>query len=471
MWRAAAFSLMYCFAAAQPATLVQELKEDPALRNASFAWCVLDAATGSVVTEYNSNQALVPASTLKILTTSAALGMQGAAYRYETRLMHSGSFIRSSGVIDGDLYVIGSGDPSLQSEYFYSENEPVTEAWAAALKEKGVREIRGGVIGLAGAFPRTVPDHWIWCDISNYFGAVPCALSFRDNKYSIHFSTGEKGSLARITEIRPTSLKGRLSLSNSVTAQGTQDEAYIYGDPFGYRKEIRGTLPPGQKNYVIEGALPDPAIICAEYLLASLNKAGIRVGKAASSDYEEKEPGPSMTLLHRHLSPPLAQLVHFTNLKSNNHYCESILATLGKGSARSALEAVKRYWANAGVDTSAYYLADASGLSRANTLTAHVQALVLSRIYNDSAVYRIINKSLAVAAEEGVLRNLGKGTAIAGKLRAKTGYILRARSYCGYVRTVSGRELAFSVIFNNYSCSPSEARKKMERVMVEMGKL
>jgi serine-type D-Ala-D-Ala carboxypeptidase/endopeptidase (penicillin-binding protein 4) len=454
---------------AQLAKISEEWKNDPLLKNASIAYCVLDAETGSVVAEYNSGQSLAPASTLKLLTTAAAVAILGNDFRYLTVIEHSGNFDKGTGVLTGDLYIRGSGDPTLNSENFIKQGTSVTDVWAVSLKEKGIKEVRGSVIGDASAVKRTVPDHWVWCDISNYFGAVPCGLSFSDNKYKLNFRTGVAGSTATLVSVSPSFLTSSLVAKTSVISKGSEDAAYIYGDPFGAQKEIRGSLPPGQEHFEIGGAMPDPALACAEMFKQSLAKQGIKVAGNAQSLYDKRK-DECQTMLS-HYSPALEKIVYYTNLKSNNHYCESLLSTLGGGSADKGIMAVKAYWASRGLDTTEFYMADGSGLARASTVTARLQAAALSRVYSDPGIYKTINNSLSVAGREGPLRNMGKGELAEGRLRAKSGYILRARSYAGYVLNNSGREMAFSVIFNNYNCSPKEAKSRMERFLTELAKL
>jgi D-alanyl-D-alanine carboxypeptidase/D-alanyl-D-alanine-endopeptidase (penicillin-binding protein 4) len=116
-------------------------------------------------------------------------------------------------------------------------------------------------------------------------------------------------------------------------------------------------------------------------------------------------------------------------------------------------------------------MVDGSGLSRANTITTKIQATVLSKIYRDSLMYPSFNGCLPVAGKNGSMTSLCRGTFAENNLRAKTGYINRARGYCGYVKTKSGKELAFSVLFNNYDCSAKEMKLKIEKFLVALVEL
>lgn len=457
---------------AQLSSVLEEWKNDKDLKHASIGYCVMNAASSEIISEYNSHQLLVPASTLKIVSTSAALNLLGANYRYETRIYFTGDYNKSTGVLNGDLIIAGSGDPTLQSDNFVKDNGLVTDKWAKALKEKGLKEIKGAVIGDASYFDRTIPSNWIWEDISNYFGAVPCGLSYRDNKFKVFYTTKESGSEAKITSYSPAYLNNTITLNSDVIAKGSEDEAYAYGDPFSFVKEIHGTLPPNKTNYEIEVALPDPALLCAENLYTSLVQFGIKCdGVSARSNYKKSEEQISKQLMYTHFSPTLDRIIFYTNIKSNNMYCETLLRTMGKGKADAGLKSVKNYWLKRGLDSSEIYLEDASGLARINAITPHYQSLLLSKMTKDSSAYKIFNASLPIAGKQGSMSNIGKGKFIENNMHAKTGYITRARAYCGYVKTRSGKDLSFSLIFNNYNCSAREAKLKMEKFMIALGDL
>jgi D-alanyl-D-alanine carboxypeptidase/D-alanyl-D-alanine-endopeptidase (penicillin-binding protein 4) len=457
---------------AQINAVLQEWKNDKDLKNASIGFSVLDVKTGSIVSEYNSHVSLVPASTLKIVTTAAALSLLGSGYRYETKLCYTGTFNKESGILNGDLIVVGNGDPSLQSENFVKDSSMITDQWAKIIKEKGIKKINGKIVADASCFERDIPDTWIWADIANYFGAVPCGLSFMDNKFKIIYDSDETGSKAKLTKITPQYYSTLINVSSNVTASGNEDQAIVTGDPFSYVKEIKGKIPPLKKNFEVEAALPDPALLCAERLCTSLLKSGVMCDqKSVCSNYKKNVSVVSRTILHNHYSPTLDNIVFYTNLKSNNHYCESLLRSLGKGSASKGIALVKNFFQKDGLDMSELYMVDASGLSRVNTVTTSFEANLLSHVTKDSVNYKTIIRSLPVAGKSGSMSNIGKNTFIENNMRAKTGYMNRVRAYCGYVTSKSGKDLAFSVIFNNYNCSAKDAKLKIEKFLVALGNL
>ncbi len=455
---------------AQLTKFAEEWKTDKDLKNGSIGFCVMDAKTSQVLSELNSHQLLIPASTLKVVTTSAALGILGANFQYQTKLYFTGDFNKQTGILNGNLIIEGSGDPTLQSENFSKES--ITDKWAKILKEKGLKEIKGKIIGDASFFERGILGNWIWADISNYFGATPCGLSYKDNKFKMIYNTKETGSKAKLVTTTPNYLTLAYFIQSDVTAKGTEDEAYVYGDPYSFQKEVKGTLPPNKANYEVEAALPNPALLCAEALYASLSASGIVCNKKLiESNYKKQDSIIKKQLVYTHFSPSLEKIIFYTNTKSNNHYCESILSTLGKGKIQTGIEVVKNYWESRGLNMDELYMTDGSGLSRANTITTSFQTLLLCKAYRDSSIYKSFKASLPIAGKSGSMSNIGKGSFIENNMQAKTGDINRARGYCGYLKPKSGKNLCFSVLFNNYNCSAHEAKLKIEKFLIELGEL
>jgi D-alanyl-D-alanine carboxypeptidase/D-alanyl-D-alanine-endopeptidase (penicillin-binding protein 4) len=143
---------------------------------------------------------------------------------------------------------------------------------------------------------------------------------------------------------------------------------------------------------------------------------------------------------------------------------------LGNGSASNGIKLVKEYWKKIGLNTEELYLVDGSGLSRENTLTTNFQANLLVKIYFDKN-YPVLLKSLPAAGKEGSMSQIGNETFIENNMQAKTGYINRVRAYCGFLKSKSGKNLAFSLIINNYNCSAKSAKNKLEKFLIELGNL
>jgi serine-type D-Ala-D-Ala carboxypeptidase/endopeptidase (penicillin-binding protein 4) len=456
---------------------IQTLNADEAMKHAVWSVCVMPVKKDTILAEYNSTISLTPASTMKVATTGAALSLLGKDFRFETRIQYDGTYDSVSGVIHGNLYITGGGDPTLESEYFKKPDDTLTvvQRWAALLKTKGIKKITGAVIGDAGIFDYNMtPSEWVWGDIGNYYGAGACGLSYHDNKYTLYFKSGSNGSKTTITGVKPD-IKD-LQFVNMVTSAGSDDNAYIYGAPYSYYRIIQGTIPAGKTNYEVDGAIPDPALFCVGELTSALNRAGINVAKKFTTVRELKE-SIAITKNDKHtlftnFSPPLDSIIHFTNLRSINLYAESILKYLSYkksdlGTESEGTKIVTDYWKGRGVDVSGFFMTDGCGLARANVITTHTQTLILRLMANDKN-YKVFYNSLPVAGKSGSLGGMCVGTFAENNLHAKSGYMNRARGYAGYVKNKKGETLCFSLLANNYDCTPTEMKKKLEKIMVAL---
>jgi D-alanyl-D-alanine carboxypeptidase/D-alanyl-D-alanine-endopeptidase (penicillin-binding protein 4) len=456
--------------------VLDNYKKDKDLQHAVYSFCILDAVSGKVIKEYNSELALIPASTMKIVTTSAALGILGKDYTYKTNFY---TFAKTDSVLGQNtnhLLIKGSGDPSFNSSYFYDNDSSFLNPIIQKLKGKGIKKINGSIIADASCFDNSIPSTWIWGDIGNYFGAGANGLSYYDNKFSLFYNSGNANTTAEVESISPDYFSKKISVQSNVISSGTEDDAFVFGDPNGYSRIMKGTIPPNKKHYEVEAEMPEPGLYFINQLQSELKKINLVSNDAKlilneiSNTYNPK----SEQLVYTHTSPKLEKIVYYTNVKSNNHYAESLLKTVGaaksgkQGTTSNGITAVENYWKDRGIDISGLHMADGSGLSRANTITTKIQATILSKIYRDSLMYPTFNASLPIAGKNGSMTSLCKGTFAEGNMRAKTGYINRVRGYCGYVKTKSGKELAFSVLFNNYDCSPKEMKLKIEKLLMDL---
>ncbi|MCD6017628.1 MAG: D-alanyl-D-alanine carboxypeptidase/D-alanyl-D-alanine-endopeptidase [Bacteroidetes bacterium] len=458
-------------------SVLEFYRKDKDLQHATYSFCVQDAETGKTIKEFNSEIALVPASTMKIMTTSAALGILGKEYTYKTNFYYFTKIDSLTGATNTHLLIKGSGDPSFNSSYFFESDSSFINALVRKLKTKGLKKITGSLIADASCFDNSIPSTWIWGDIGNYFGAGANGLSYHDNKFSLFYNSGAVGATAQVESISPAYFSKKISLQSNVISTGTEDDAFVFGDPNGYTRKVTGSIPPNKKHYEVEAEMPEPALFFLDQLQGELKKNNLAENGIQLMSMESKPvkyaTNPEQ-LVYSYVSPKLEKIVYYTNVKSNNHYAESLLKTIGavksgkQGTTENGIKAIENYWKERGVDLSGLHMADGSGLSRANTITTKIQATVLSKIYRDSLLYPFFNPCLPVAGKNGSMTSLCKGTFAENNLRAKTGYINRARGYCGYVKTKDGKELAFSVLFNNYDCSPKEMKLKIEKFLVAL---
>lgn len=471
--------VLLCFSAGVPSRLQTEintLNADHALVHGTWSLTVVDLDSGRVIASNNPDKSMIPASTLKILTTGAAMGLLGKDYLYTTYIEFDGVYDSLAGIIHGNLYIRGTGDPTLSSTHFATDSVNGFAGLPKRLKKMGIKIIEGNIYGDKTFFSdNPLPDGWTWGDLGQYYGASTSGLGYRDNRVTLHFNSmkGDSGRLERVTP-QPRGIR----YVTYVTADGKKDEAYVYGAPGASTFMVYGSIPAGKKDYEVDASNPDPALTCAEDIFNGCVKQGIIVGgtpKTWSRIDQRNARAAVRKTLTAYQSVPLSEIIEVTNKKSDNVYAEQLLRTLGAlkgedGTTEAGTVVVKNYWQSQGVDVNGMYVMDGSGLSRSNLVTTHQQAMILYTI-SRQGWYTEFNASLPVAGKEGSMSSLCKGTCAENNMRAKTGYINRARGYAGYVKTQSGKTVCFSLLANNYTCTPTEMKKKLEKVLVAIAEM
>jgi D-alanyl-D-alanine carboxypeptidase/D-alanyl-D-alanine-endopeptidase (penicillin-binding protein 4) len=130
---------------------INALVEDSSLKNASISFVVKDLDSNIIISEYNPNLSLPPASTMKLVTTAAALDILGSYLKFETKIMHDG-YIDANNVLQGNIYIKGGGDPTLGSKYFKEKYGLFMSSWVHEISKLGIDSIAGSVIGDASFF-------------------------------------------------------------------------------------------------------------------------------------------------------------------------------------------------------------------------------------------------------------------------------------------------------------------------------
>lgn len=438
----------------------------PAYSGTSIGYKVVDLDTGETLVENNPDQVLVPASIQKLITTATALNVLGENHTYQTKLYYKGEIVDS--VLNGDLYIIGGGDPTFNSRYFYRENP--FDLWKDKLKEKGVSHIVGNIYYDDSYYSKDqIPDTWVWGDIGNYYGTGVSGLNYSDNTVFVEFQSKEVDSLTEIKSITPT--YADLIYDNRVVAANIRsDQAYIFGAPEMNNRYITGRIPSNRKSFKVKGSVPNPGSFMAESWANFLIQDSILENTSVQNEYITIDS--SFTLVDRYNSPPLSGIVFKINQHSINLFAEGILRELAKKKTlnndfASGSSYIKQYWANKGIYTQNLFIKDGSGLSRFNGVSASTMIDVLKSMKDSKAFYN----SLPVAGVSGTLKNMLKGSFAENNLRAKSGSMERVRSYAGYATTKSGKKIAFTVILNNYTNSSYQVKKDLELFMKKITEL
>lgn len=462
-----------------PSSLQRELNRfaaDPALKNASWGFTVIDVETGRTIVSHNEHQSLVPASTQKVLTTASALMMLGANFRYQTTIGYSGQ-IDANGILQGDLVIKGSGDPAFGSGAMHDtlNLSRVFTGWLQAIRNAGIRQISGRVLADESVFDQElIPRKWLWEDMGNYYGAGASGLTANENMYTLYFQPGNAvGQPAQVVMTEPQ-IPGMV-FNNQVTTgpRGSGDQVYIFGAPYQMLRTLTGTVPLGSSNFPVRGSIPDPPFFVAAAFSDFLSRNNISQNQPPLSHRLAAQAGNRPSTVSRTLSswssPALAAIAMRTNLNSVNTFAENLLKTIGsrakgEGTTTAGNEAIKEHWKKLGLDVDGMFLYDGSGLSPSNRLTAYQLALVL-QITAGQPFFDDFQAGLPLAGRTGSIASSFRGTPSEGVLRAKSGFLANVRSYAGYTKTADGKTLAFAFIVNDYHGTPASMREKMTRLM------
>jgi D-alanyl-D-alanine carboxypeptidase/D-alanyl-D-alanine-endopeptidase (penicillin-binding protein 4) len=448
------------------------LLADSSMKSSSVSLCILNAVNGEVVFEYHAEESLMPASVLKLVTSSAALELLGPDYRFKTKIGYTGNLNKRTGRLTGDLIIKGGGDPALGSEYFKDHYINFLKNWIIEIRKLGINKVEGRVIVDDSWYDyQPVPAKWLWEDAGNYYGAGAYGLSVFDNTFEIHFRTLGEGSIPEITGIVPDQC--RSVLSNQLITSGDTDEGYVFSAPYNTYSWISGSIPVNRDDFVLRASITDPPLLLAEVFDSMLDSAGIDVSGSPSTIRIEKKPSVNEPVIISEVSSPaLSEIIEVLNHESVNLYAEHLLKEIGRtfnnhGTTEAGIEVLYRFLKDSGVDSSGMFLEDGSGLSPLNAVTSRSLAEILFFVKNKAKYFNDFYSSLPYAGMEGTLKNYFRNPVFGSNLRAKSGSITRVRSYAGYFKTLSGNEMTFSILVNNYSGSSNRIITGIEDILLE----
>lgn len=416
-------------------------------RTGTWGVMVVSLTNGDTLYGHNSDELLLPASTMKLYTSAVALERFGPAHTFRTEILRDGTLL-ANGTIDGDLIFVGAGDPSLSPRYAeWNDGVKPMDAIANLVVKAGITRVRGDIVADASAFDDSrVPDGWRVRNLQAGYSARVSALSSNGNLAVVEVSPGDRG--ARVGFVQPVS---GVSIVSSVTVRPNVRGASVrvWQDTIAQVFRVNGwigSLSPSRSYQVV---VEQPERFTAAAFRAALEARGIvvdgrvRVGQAPASAQK----------VTAWASPPLAQLVATMNGESNNHFAELIFRNAARtdgnvGSAAVANESLRTFLSDrVGVSPDAVFAADGSGLSTLDRVTPRSMVALLG--YTAMAPWgAVLQASLPVAGRTETLRTRMRATAAQGNLRGKTGTTNEVTSLGGYVTAKNGEELAFAFIYN-----------------------
>ncbi|MBM7661946.1 D-alanyl-D-alanine carboxypeptidase/D-alanyl-D-alanine-endopeptidase (penicillin-binding protein 4) [Bacillus mesophilus] len=446
----------------------QLLETESAFTGAIAGISVRSSSTGELIYHHNGDIRLRPASNLKLVTAAVALSTLGEQHQFNTELATNGNV--NSGVLDGNLYVVGKGDPTL----LISDLEKMIKE----LKNQGITKIQGDLIGDDSWFDDVrLSKDLPWSDETTYYGAQISALTLSpDEDY-------DSGTV--IVEIKPSEKIGEPPTVNILpknTYLTIENKAKTTKSD--QPKNLEIFRKHGENTIVITGEIPqngvrlkkwisvwEPTLLVTHMVKEVLNKNGITLtGNVKAGKTPEQ-----VTVLTTHSSMVLSQLlIPFLKL-SNNGHGEVLVKEMGRvvkdeGSWEKGLEVVEQQLARWELNPSAMVLRDGSGISHVNLISANELSKLLYHVQDEEWYDSFLN-ALPIASSSdrllaGTLIHRLDNISDKALVRAKTGTLTTVSSLSGYIHTENGDSVVFSILLNNLI--DEDEGKKLEDKIVEV---
>lgn len=439
-------------------------------------------ASGDTIFCADSKKMLVPASNMKLVTTALGLHSLGGDYRYETSIGYSGTL--THGILKGDLYIIGGGDPTTGSKDTIAPAiESVFRQWRQILKDAGIKKIEGHIIGDGRCFPgMPEQESWQYNDIGTYYGTGTSGLSFYENTQSFKVSAGDcAGAPVKITPSYPETPWMNFRYSCTTGKKGSGNTLYLYTSDLAPEGEFRGSFAIDRKPKTEDASNKFPAYTCAYHFTEYLRGCGVEctegpadLGHIFGIPENRICPQSDLSIIGSTLSPQLARIAFETNHQSNNFFAETIFRTLGKeycgsGCYDSSYVAVENLLEELNVGNEGLRIRDGSGLSRTNYISTEFLCRLL-RTMMESPAFEDFFESLPYPGGNGTLQWLMQSVPerTRERIRMKSGSMGGVRSFSGYIIPRSGSKedtIIFSIIVNNFTCTSAEVNTRLNRII------
>ena len=452
---------------------IDALVAAPSLEHSYWGVVAKSLKTGDTLYALNAHKLLMPASTMKIVTMAAAAERLGWNYTYETRLLGAGPI--QGGVLNGDLVVVGSGDPSIVADDGMAAG--LFASWAERLKSMDVRAINGRIVGDDNAFDdEALGFGWSWDDLAEGFATTVGALQFNENTVHVTIAPGSAVGASAVLTIAPEG--SGLIVANQVRTAPAGETASVSAHrlPGRARLDLGGSVPLGGGAILRTLSVDNPTLFFVTALRDALVSRGIDVrGPAVDiDDLADTPPKNNAVLILSYRSPPLSTLAETLMKESQNLYGETFLKTLGAVSGtptveggRAATNAILREWA---VPPGELIQMDGSGLSRYDYVTPDALVGILAHVDRDEKLRDPFVASLPIAGRDGTLAGRMKGTLAEGNARAKTGSMSNVRTLAGYVTTADGEPVALSILANNFETPPDAITRTIDAIVVRLAR-
>jgi len=327
---------------------IEYIISDPNLFNAHVGIYIESLDTEEILFKKNEHKLFIPASNMKLFTTFVGLNSLGPDFQYQTLIVTPGNI--ENGVLEGDLILKGSGDPTISGRFYDDNIFGVFDQWLDSLKSKGINQINGDLIGDESYFQNDRLGYgWQWDDEPFWYSAQMSALSFNDNCIDVKVTPCEEINKSPNIVLSPDN--GYFTVINDAITCESDSNTTLFLTRNHNENElvIKKSIPINKKSYDESITVNDPAMFFTYSLYNYLIKNGITInGTYTTNSIFDSINYSGSSVLFKHYSPPLKEIIKVINKNSHNFYVEQLLLTLtktymGSGSASDGTKYIRNY--------------------------------------------------------------------------------------------------------------------------------
>lgn len=473
---------------------IQKILDASGLKSLRYGISIYSVDSKKYFFEKNSDMLLTPASVSKLFTAATALHFLGIDYKLKTELYIDGSV--QNNILIGDIYLVGYGNP-----FFYSNH---LDSMAQTIKNLGVKEIRGNIYA-DGSFFDELTERLDYSGDKDIVQALQpiTALIINNNILKVTVTAGNRaGQLVWVQTdppsdgfsynvtakvhgfireerkipkpkqrgniLEPESQQNSLSPKNEIIAgdshsdivQRRQSSDSKVGITVSTKLQndgtqlitVAGRLDAGN-SYTYFDFIRKPDLVAVGSLKNKIEKLGIKIIGALSQKSVKSVSNKSNLRIVHEVTNNITDLIVPMVKNSDNFQSEVLFKIIGAKSgklrenAKETRRLIENLFENFGINCKECVLYDGSGLSRRSKITADAVTRLLEKTYNMN-YGKVIDSSLAIASVDGTIRNRFFGTLAENNLHGKTGTHSNVSALAGYVLTLDGERLAYTMIFN-----------------------
>jgi D-alanyl-D-alanine carboxypeptidase/D-alanyl-D-alanine-endopeptidase (penicillin-binding protein 4) len=393
-------------------------------KHSSIGIYIRDLSADTIVFASDADRDLAPASVLKSFTSASALSLLGKDYRFKTMAKLVGGKDVNSATWNGNLVIVPSGDPTIESSHF-AESKGFCDSIVANVKRLGIEKITGSI-----KVAETQQDYgpipqWEIDDVAWPYGAGLFEFNYKDNVFSL--ATASKSTTPYVPDLNVSFVSGSSDVMRGINSNNLT----VYGSNFSDSKQR------------VSSTMPHPAEVFVYELTEKLKKAGITVAAKSVANN-----GKTINL-YEHKSPKLLNILQSLMERSDNMFAEGVLRAIAKGKSRNeAIKAELSLWTGRNLNTEYITIKDGSGLARVNRVSAHFMGDMLAWMARSNMSKDYVSL-FPVAGKTGTVKSFMLNTRLSGKLVLKTGSMNGVQCYAGYKIDDNGKPTHVVVIMAN----------------------